>query len=773
MVVNLVSELLNNTYMKQLLKSLNGLMFILALSFAVSSCDKEKISDPEIILDNEVLSVAAEGGNYNMGYVIENPMQGAELKAECSEEWLTITEVTGENIVFSVEINPSGDSSREAVVNLTYLNVQASFRVVQPATEISGAFAIAIAVNNVSDVSVNATFTPTDLESEYYYTAVAKADFDAADSEESVIEDLVAKLDEMSVEYGLSLADYLKDYALVTGKQTKDIVGLAADTDYYVIAFGMKQSAEATTGIYKTEIRTAKPADPSAVTFEITAEADGKMVTAHSVPSDNSVRYIFSYIAKSYMDYLGVGSVKEAIQEIIDVEIEYGMESGISLEEIVNGLSTFGPAKFTVNLQYEVDYIIYAAAISDQGVVVSEASYIDFRMDVEKSDNEFEILVDEISVNEAYLHIKTKNDDPYGIAVASTSSWAGLSDEEMAQAAINAGYVTEWSGDYEGKLKSLKANTSYVVVVFGYSSSVITTPITTYYFSTVLPGDSSDLEFDFKIEDINARGAKVTVTGTPETALYFWYLKPAEMTEDQIKSEYERIIANYMSSGMITNRLDYFKFTGTRGSETSVFNKLNSDTEYRVFAIGIDETDGSYATPMVFSEPFRTLQAKDVDIIVKAVVHNYFKCDDLIEAGYEGYEQGYGMAMVDLRPTVSGTDECVEYYYYIVLTDMMDTTQYPDEYVLNDVLYSYGFHNETVVHAFVPFNKMCTLLAVGLDKDGNVGDVFRENVTFTKQGASGIDEFEPLPEYAPASSPVSKKQLMKNPAVNIEMPILL
>lgn len=747
-------------------------MFILAMSFAVCSCDKDSISNPEIILDNEVLSVAAEGGNYNMGYVIENPVQGSELKAECDEEWLTITEVTGEKIVFTVDGNPSEDSAREAVVNLKYSNVQASFKVVQPAADNSDAFSISITVNNVADVSVNATFTPTDLEAEYYYTAVSKSDFDAADSEESVIEDILAKLDEISKEQGLSLSDYLKDHALVTGEQTKDIVGLVPETDYYVIAFGMNTSGESTTGIYKSEIQTSKPSDPSEATFEITYKAEENNVTFYSKPSDNNVRYMFGYIAKSYLDYLGVDNLKDALQSIIDFSIEYD-ESGLTVEEIVENLSVFGPTEFTAQLQYNFDYIVYAAAIDIQGTVLSEVSSIDLRLDLEMSDNEFEIHVDEISVNEASLHIKAKNDDPYGIAVATTSSWMGMSDEEMAKAAINAGYVSEWSGDYDGKLRSLWANTSYVVIVFGYSSSVITTPVTTYYFSTVQPGDPSELEFDFKIEDVNVRGAKVTVTGTPETALYFWYIKPAEMTEDQIKSEYERILADYTSSGLITNRLDYFKFTGTRGTETYVFNKLSADTEYRLFAIGINETDGSYATPMAFSEPFRTLPAKDVDIVVEAKVHNYFKCDDVIEAGYEGYDMGAGMAMVDLRPSVSGSDECAEYYYYIALANLYDSVKYPDEYVIKEILYSYGFHNETVSHAFVPFNKICTLLAVGLDEEGNVGEVFRKTVSFTENGASDIDEFEPLPEYAPASSSVSKKQLMKNPAVNIEMPILL
>lgn len=732
--------------MKQLLNSFNGLLFILTTIIGLSGCVKETVKEPVITLNCRELNVSSGGGEYTVGFKVDNRRGGVTLEAFEYVDWITIIEVSEDQIFFSVSPNTSEDESREATVSVSYYNVKDSFKVIQPAAGKvdDDSFKISIVVNYSSDVSVNASFTPSDVEATYYVAAVKKSEFDVAESEDEFIKSLSSQFNLDAVKYGLSIYEYMSDYVLKSGEVTKDIVGLSPETDYYIIAVGFNVSAEPTSGIFKESVTTTESSGHSSVSFKITAEANNASVTMKAEPSDNEIRYTFSYISSTYLDYLGVDDISVAVQTLLDEEIKYGTDSGLSVSEIIEHLSCFGPAQYTVELQPDVNYIIYAAAISDQGVIISDVSYIEYKIEIEKSDNDFNITVDDISVDKAHLIIETKNDDPYAIALASSSSWGGLTDDQIVQAAISSGLITEWSGDYDNTLKGLKANTSYIVVVFGYSASVVTTHVVKYNFSTIPAGDPDDLEFEFHVDEITSRGATVTVSCTPENSLYFWYIKPSEMTEDQIKNEYENIIQNYINSGMISSRLDYFKITGSRGTEKYVFKSLSPDTEYRLFAIGINESDGSYSTTMRFSHPFQTLAAKDVDIVVEVNVPHYFDCNEIINAGYDAYSDGAGMAMVELTTSISGTDECFEYYYYIVLADLSDKSQYSDEFMINDVLYAYGFHNLDMVHAFAPFDKVCTLVAIGLDNNGNVGDLYRKTIKFTKDGVSDIKDFKPL-----------------------------
>lgn len=717
-------------------------LITLAAAAVLCGCNKEKLPKPELELKTQEISVSADGGTYSVGYEVKNPAQDATIKASAEVSWIKDFDYTESLIMFTAEPNPSKEEGREAEITVTYLDIVKTFKVIQPESSGYDQFTINIKVNSTSEISVNATFTPNDSEQSYYASAITKKDYEALAADRDLMESLADKFRTDAASYGLSLEEYLKGYVLKTGESTQDIAGLTSDTEYYVYAFGMNYEGAPTTSLFKAEAKTEQTSGPSGMTFELSTETNDNIVTMTAVPSDNESRYTFGYLAETYLEYLGVG-IEDAVQRLIDDEIKYGTESGATIEEIIEYLSFFGPAAMKAEMQKGIKYYIYAAAISDHGVVLSDVAYIEFQLETETSDNVITLTISDITSFGAHLKVKTTNNDPYAIALANASSWSGLSDEQMAKAAIAAGLITERAGNFDKDITSLKAGTDYVVIAFGYSSGTITTGVTKQYFRTESASEPVDLDFTFLVENITPRGAKITVSATPEDNLYFWYAKPASMSESEIKAEYENIIQNYLASGMIANRLDYFRNAGSRGTDSAELMQLASDTDYRAFAIGINESDGSYSTPMAFSETFHTLKPVEVDIKVEAVIPHYYDCDEIIAAGYDNYAQGAGKALIELSAEVSGSAKCETYYFHMLTADVSDTSLYSDDTLIG-VLLSYGFRNEKSIQAFAPFNKVCTLLAIGMDENGNTGKLSRKTITLTKDGVSDLSTFVPM-----------------------------
>lgn len=738
-------------------------LIVLATAAAACGCNREPAPEPEPELDLKTteISVSADGGTYSVGYELRNAPEGDIPEASSEATWVGEFSYTKDLISFTVQANPSSEEAREAEVQVKYQDIAKTFKVTQPANSRYDKFTIDIKVNSAADRSVNVTATPSDDKEAYFVSAIPKEDLG---DERDLIDSLTTKFIEDAAGYGLTTEEYLKTYIVKTGKTTMDIVGLKSATDYYVYAFGMSYDAAPTTGLFKTETRTSDAAGPSDVTFELTAEADGKTVTMTATPSDNEARYHFGYLAYSYLEYLGL-DIEGAVQNRIDDELMYGTEAGMTVEEIIDELSFFGQTKIRAELTPGVDYVIYAAAISDQGEIISDVAHIDFALETATSDNVLTIEVSEIGADYALLKVNATNDDPYAIAMVNASSWAGLTDQQMAEAAVAAGLITKWSGNYQKQLLSLRPDNDYLVIAFGYDEPTITTAVTKEYFRTESVTEMEDLQFTFEITDITTRGALITVKAVPETSLYFWYAKPSSMTEEDIKAEYEDIIRRYLESGMIGSRLDYFKSAGSRGTDYLELKKLESDTEYRAFAIGINETNGSYSTPMAFSDPFRTLKNEKADIKVEVNVPHYYDGNEIITAGYDWYEQAFGKAIAILEPSVSGSDECTEYYFHMMDIDATDTSLYTDEAVI-EILLSYGFRNEPSVQAIVSYDKVYTLIGVGHDKSGNTGDVFRKTVTFTKDGVSDLSTFVPM--QTPGKRPeLTGKSLLELPAQGI------
>lgn len=85
---------------------------------------------PVINLATNNLELTFEGGAQSIAYTIENPVEGAQLVAECDTEWISALTVTAEAITFDVAKN-DGSGMRSSAISLAYGEVTANIVVSQ------------------------------------------------------------------------------------------------------------------------------------------------------------------------------------------------------------------------------------------------------------------------------------------------------------------------------------------------------------------------------------------------------------------------------------------------------------------------------------------------------------------------------------------------------------------------------------------------------------------------------------------------------------------
>lgn len=83
-----------------------------------------------VIVAQTPANIIGEGGEGEINYTIYNQVEGVDLTATSSEEWLTIGTITGGKVAFTVDKNDSAED-RTATVNLTYGNVNKSIIITQ------------------------------------------------------------------------------------------------------------------------------------------------------------------------------------------------------------------------------------------------------------------------------------------------------------------------------------------------------------------------------------------------------------------------------------------------------------------------------------------------------------------------------------------------------------------------------------------------------------------------------------------------------------------
>ncbi len=583
-----------------------------AMTFvAVQSCQKTPESVTEINLESETLQVAPEGGSATMGYTITNPIEGVTAEATSTTEWLHDFDCSTEGqITFIVDENPEVGQSRTATVTVTYGTIEKDFTVLQAEGVEKAPFDIDITEIGL-DYAV-ATITPLDQEMTWHALTYECWVLDEDRTIEEAIEEFLAAYQFVASMAGVDFETFMKSDILETGTKTMTFNQLGVGTDHYIMALGLAPDGTVLSDVV-LEPFTTESIELQDVTFDVSCDVDGPDIVLHTTPSDNSIRYYTDVKLKS--DWPDGPDIQGWIQTLI----WRGSISGKTREQVIEEISSYGKVDKEMYLNANTEYYAFAVAINDEGIVISEEETILFTTgDIPMSDNIFKVTVTNTGVDKATIHIIPSNEDSYTWAVSPASEWEGMTDEEYLDWYFQtygtffldlSGMIGETTVEEE----NLAPDTEYYAFVFGYEQSTVTTGVTKVKFKTKSADNPEDLTFEFSIGTVTPTTVDVKVSGTPATAMYYWDVIDASATEETAKETLDARVQRWIDIGYKADRAAVFQEVGARGTvETTVsyynfsYNSIEPGKEYKLYAVGIYDETGEYATDFYFSEPFTT-----------------------------------------------------------------------------------------------------------------------------------------------------------------------
>ena len=492
---------------------------ILAALVACVSCNN---SDPkgaaeEFGVSTSVVECTDLGGSVKIKYHLKEYV-GSVMPAIVEEvDWITDVDNTKRGEI-TFRVLPNYDTeSRETVVELRYLNVDARPRVtIRQSGQQGDKLNIEIASISYSECSVK--IEPQHDTMSYIVMMAEKAYF-----RDSNITDEISLVDAdkalfNSYVVGGTLEDFLTQGGLaLQGAKTKKWEGLSPAKEYIIYAYGVYISDdvyERVTPVYHLAVDKRLP-ERTAQNFDVNIEANGPEVEFNIAPQGWDGYYMVQIVEDSEAGYIEQGlplgvefedAVSEAFFYISD-HLFYFEEK--SAEEIMAQLGYRGEVSFakTLNANHRFMAIIYAIEAVEGGVpmMVSNATVKYFSTgSVERSDMTFDVKFENIKPRSVDISIVPSKDESYTAVMMFANNLPVGDKQEQLDYVISKYEPLELRGVYKEHIDQLPPETEFVIAVCGYYAGVPTTDLFVYRFATAKDGVGANevIKAEFSAYDI-------------------------------------------------------------------------------------------------------------------------------------------------------------------------------------------------------------------------------------------------------------------------------
>lgn len=728
------------------------LLILAGIPYGCSETPDRPLS--EIIVGEDAVSVGAKGGIRLINYEVKGTGSEQTVEPATKAEWIHSFDLSVPGKLFFT-VDPNAETeSREADIILYCMDRQVSRTICvrQDAAQESGEW-FELDIKSFTECTAIVSIIPKNPDMSYLVMVVEKSFRDRFDSEEDMCEAMKAELQTNAEAAGLTLPQFLSK-VLMKGEQELQLTGLNPDTEYDVFAVGMDYDGTLLSGLDEQFFKTEE-LEMQDVTFDIQYRIEGPFVEMTVEPSVQETAYFFNAMEKSQYDALG-GDIAGPLQEALREEIALGVEAGLTVEQAVYQLTSYGKSSLPMDMNANTEYIGYAFGWTESGTINTEIAVKEFTTgDIPPSDNRLEAEILSVNVNFAEVHIHTTNTDPYVLTTVEAEKWQSLSDEEVLAEFTSGKYdltANTFSGDFKGRITHLSGDTEYLVFVFGYRAGKATTGLVRNSFRTLSSGMSGEMEFSFEISDITPEGATVRVTPDPMNALYFWDTTSASMDEEEIEQMINETVEHYIGLGYVKDRADYMRQAGTYGTDIYVYDNFYSNADYRPYAFGVDENTGERTTDMIFGDTFTTAPPEYSDIIMTLVHDEYYDGAE-VAALYPEFSPAAGSAILPVSvKIVNGSAHT--YYYNVYRGDLTDEKEYPDKRI-TDVLIPYGIQDEEKHDFILRYDEEMTMVGVAMDSNGKFSRMYRYKFTLNRDGVSDASGFSPAGTAAAGASRIA------------------
>lgn len=709
---------------------------VFAALFGLCACEHDgaTVNDSGIILYESVVEVGPDATTSLFNYAIKEPIEGVELRVECSEDWLTIDKIAKSVVAFSVTQNDEED--REAKLNLSYGEERNTITIRQKGYQSP----LSLTIESVDATSVTFSVAALDESITWIGQIVGYEWFESYTMEEIFDEDM-SYYNGMASELGISLEEYLS--TLLSKGSHKDIRmdGLDPNSEYVAYVYGILPSGEMTTRLIYKVFKTEPPYEGNDVSYVIDVEVNRAIATISITPSHPGVAYFNNLITREDFEKYG-NDINKAADAVIAKIIEDYAAWDYTLAETFEYNTDYFATQYEFEAMANTEYVAFAFKWNEKCERMSEVSYTWFEIgDIPDSENNIEVNISDVTQSTFYVETTTTNLDPYVIFPVKAMEIAKMKTDDAVFKYVLNTYGTSVLVDYicEGNIKGtfsgLDAGTEYVVLTFGYEAGKRTTPIISNKVTTAEAGDIDACIYNIEITNIDDREAHVSIKPSDYSVTYYWNVFEADMDEDEIKA----YIENSYNSLYYGDYWEFSYYELAQGAVDSNITHLKPDTDYKIVIIPMNPDKFEYTGTMREDGEFRTNTAIIADITITAGFEAYYDGDEVYAIEPEYCSSWKGWVVVPISVNIEGNYSHFLYTMFSYVEDLENPEVYSDDVII-DNLYNVGAY-WTPAYFRGEWDKTIMIAAVAFDAEGNPSPVYRSVHTFTRDGAGDAQEF--------------------------------
>lgn len=616
-----------------------------------------------------------------------------------------------------------------------------------PAPEKEEPFKVEVSVDEVKGDEVTVSFTANDDEATYYVSVITKESHHSNDGDAFIVERDECLFETFAEQAGKTKEEYISG-VLKKGTFTEKFTQLAPATDYYAYAYALDSDGNAGIKIFKAEFSTEeRDYSKYSIRFEnIQTEKEQYSITA--IPEDSETPYFYTFIDEATFNAIGgEDGNKMYIQEFFKIFQErYEMD----MDEIVSILTNPGEQTFVhTGLLPKSKYYSLAALVEDDGTAKSEVSGITVETQpIDYLDSQYEFELQDIGFNTAKIKITPSDEKQYLSAVIEKElAETFLSDEQLMMGIIESyGTYMPWytySGEATMLVEELEPETEYVITAFGVDTKtyMYTTHLFKSEFTTTEETAPDDLSFTITADEISAYTASITYTPSV-TGIFYVYDAISKEDYDEyggsdngIQDYFSEVIDQIIAQFPDMTKAQIIEALGST-SETVYYNKyLEAETEYYAWAVACNQ-DGKFISD-IFKTEFTTKQFVRGDVSVKVEGGEYYDGEELADLDPVKFSEIADKAVMPI--TLEPSDNAIHWYISAYQGDLTSDDIYDDELIRDMLINGNEDKNETIFA--LPWDTELTICAVAVSSEGEFGEITKQVMTLTKDGASPSEDF--------------------------------
>ena len=642
-----------------------------------------------------------------------------------------------------------------------------------------------VAIGEVTSSSIAYTVTPADLEAEYLCVLYDAETVEEFTRDQFLVENLFMELTEEARTSGKTLTEYMPEVADKGVISDGLFSGLAPESDYYIIVFGIKLNAEneyvCYTDVVKTKTTTL--AGPTLdVTFEIDTKVDGNTATYTVTPSNNEDVWYFYTLPKATFDAYTdpEGGYRMTDQSFLlycmQMEIDAYRQAGYSDNQIMN--SIFHKGQLTLqakNLNANSEYINMVAGfiVTPEGAVTiaTELTTSTYTTgEAKAAELSFEISVTDIeAMRAAILITPSNNKDTFCWMVGAYDGVKTAEDVMNEIVAMYGGWMNNGAMLYSGvqdftggpnslyKYKLDAAGTKYFVIAFGYAGGITTEP-TMVTFETLPAPAAEDTTFQMSASQHSPYGFTVGVTPSESTTYYTFNVMPnSEFEALDVEALAKELDAQFDEMMMMQQQFDptvtvaqVLSMYYYRGAYTASAAGLAPETTCSGFVMALSPETGHVVKVHTFKDIATTTPLGEVAPTVELIGN--WSGDDENGAIFGQPAATKGKAITVVK--YGNFDGARTLFGSMAGDDVTNSFAYPDAELWGQLSGTWSKIDQSQPYSFyvVEWDAPQTAFAHAIDNNGRPGTLGRCYTEATVENKGNIDDLKALVEELNAAS---------------------